>query len=116
MEETVIDQDGNQPSEAAKTRAIVAHITLIGTIIAIVQNNPKDEFASYYIRQMLGLSILMMTAYVVSMIIPFLWIIFLLAQLGVLALWILSLISAVNGEKKETPIVGAMFQDWFKTL
>ena len=39
-----------------KTTAIIAHITLIGWIIAIIINsNEKNEFASFYIRQLLGL-------------------------------------------------------------
>ena len=41
----------------AKSRGIVAYITLIGWIIAIATNDPKDKFASFHIRQMLGLLI-----------------------------------------------------------
>jgi len=49
-----------------KTKAIVAHITIIGWIVAIVINsNDKDEFAGYYIRQLLGLYL---TALVLSII------------------------------------------------
>jgi len=100
-------------SEKGKTRAIIAHITLIGWIIALVQNNEdKDEFASFYIRQMLGLVILGIACSVLS-IIPFVG---LILSLGVIALWILSLISASNGEKKELPVIGPMFQDWFKSM
>ena len=47
---------------------------------------------------------------------PSIAILFTLLSLGVVALWILSLIGAVNGEKKPTPGVGEMFQDWFKSL
>lgn len=92
-----------------KTKAIVAHITLIGWIIALVLNSQeKDEFASFYIRQMLGLIILSFVT-----IIPILgWII----GIAILVLWILSLIGAASGEMKLTPIVGQYFQDWFKTL
>lgn len=40
----------------AKTKAIVAHLTPIGWIIALVINmGQKEEMASYYIRQTLGL-------------------------------------------------------------
>jgi uncharacterized membrane protein len=108
-------------TEEGKTRAIIAHMTLIGWIIALVMNNErKDEFASFYIRQMLGLVIIgVATSLVASIfaIIPFvgllvgpvLW-------LALFALWILSLISAVNAEKKELPIIGEHFQQWFKSL
>ncbi|MEM9160434.1 MAG: hypothetical protein AAGB46_15415, partial [Verrucomicrobiota bacterium] len=45
-----------------KTRGIVAYLTLIGWIIALVTNNPKDELASFHIRQMLGLMLTMIVA------------------------------------------------------
>ena len=100
----------NNNMNDGKNIALIAHITLIGWIIALVMNNnSKSEFASFYIRQMLGLMII---AFVLSFI-PFVgWIL----NLGMLILWILSLIGAVNGEKKLTPGLGAYFQDWFKSL
>ena len=93
-----------------KTKAIVAHITIIGWIIALIINsNEKDEFASYYIRQTLGI-------YLVGFIlvwIPYLgWII----SVIMFVFWILSLVGSIQGEKKETPWVGKYFQDWFKAL
>ena len=50
-------------------------MTIIGWIIAIVQNNPKDDYASLYIRQMLGLFISSFALSLVGsfmMVIPFL--------------------------------------------
>jgi uncharacterized membrane protein len=93
-----------------KTKAIVAHITIIGWIIALVINvQEKEEFASFYIRQLLGLYL---TGLVLSFI-PYIgWII----SIVVFVFWILSLIAAIQGEKKETPIVGAYFQEWFSGL
>ncbi len=92
-----------------KTKAIVAHLTLIGWVIALVLNSQqKDEFASFYIRQMLGLIILNLI-----WIIPIIgWIIGII----VMVLWILSIIGAASGEKKLTPVIGQYFQDWFKAL
>lgn len=93
-----------------KTKAIVAHITIIGWIIALVINsNEKDEFASYYIRQLLGI-------YLLGLVLTFIPIIGWIASIAVLVFWILSLIGAIQGEKKETPLVGKYFQEWFKTL
>jgi uncharacterized membrane protein len=93
-----------------KTKAIIAHITLIGWIIALVLNSSdKDELASYYIRQMLGLmifSLLSMIPGIVGSIFGIVAIVF----------WILSLISAVQGEMKPLPVIGEHFQDWFKSL
>jgi uncharacterized membrane protein len=93
-----------------KTKAIVAHITIIGWIIALVLNsNEKDEFASYYIRQLLGI-------YLLGLVLTFIPIIGWLVSIVVLVFWILSLIGAIQGEKKETPLVGKYFQEWFKAL
>jgi uncharacterized membrane protein len=93
-----------------KTKAIIAHITLIGWIIALVLNSSdKDELASYYIRQMLGLmifSLLSMIPGIVGSIFGIVAIVF----------WILSLISAAQGEMKPLPVIGEHFQDWFKSL
>jgi len=108
-------------TEEGKTRAIIAHMTLIGWIIAVVMNNEKkDDFASFYIRQMLGLVILGIATSIAAsilLIIPFIGLLLGPAlYVGILILWVLSLIGAANGEKKELPVVGSMFQDWFKSL
>ncbi|MFD0990364.1 hypothetical protein ACFQ1R_09670 [Mariniflexile jejuense] len=90
--------------------AIIAHITLIGWIIALVMNNGnKNELASFYIRQMLGLMIISFLLYFIPLVG---WVL----NLGLIALWVISLIGALEGQKKLVPIVGEYFQDWFKSL
>ena len=111
----IIDKDGQplkENDQEAKNRAIIAHITLIGWIIALVMNNnEKREFASFYIRQMLGLILTGVVGALLTLILIGYFI-----QIAVFVFWIISLIGAVNGEKKELPIVGPLFQDWFRTL
>ncbi len=109
-----LDQQESTVSEEAKTRAIIAHITPIGWIVAVVQNsNDKKEFASFYIRQLLGLILISIAGSILSTVIPFVgWIV----HVGVLVIWILSLIGAINGKKELTPAIGEMFQDWFKGM
>lgn len=93
-----------------KTKAIVAHITWIGWIIALVVNSSqKDEIASFYIRQLLGI-------YLFSLVVTFIPVINFIGWIAALVFWILSLIGAVNGEMKETPVIGKYFQDWFKGI
>lgn len=93
-----------------KTKAIVAHITWIGWLIALIVNSSqKDEIASFYIRQLLGL-------YLFGLVITFIPVINIIGWILVLVFWIMSLISAVNGEMKELPVVGKYFQDWFKGI
>lgn len=93
-----------------KTKAIVAHITLIGWIIAFVLNmNDKDEFASYYIRQTLGI-------YLAGIIISWIPLLNVLVWIIVFIFWLLSLMASIQGEIKETPFIGRYFQEWFKTM
>ncbi|TVQ03410.1 MAG: hypothetical protein EA359_09685 [Balneolaceae bacterium] len=94
-----------------KTKGIVAHITLIGWIVALVlnQGENKGELASFYIRQMLGLIIL-------SFVLGFIPFLNLIAWIVLLVFWVMSLVGSLNGEKKLTPFVGEHFQNWFKAL
>ncbi|MCE4565227.1 hypothetical protein INQ51_13000 [Maribellus sp. CM-23] len=93
-----------------KTKAIVAHIYWIGWVIALILNSSdKDELTSFYIRQLLGLFLL-------SLVLMFIPIIGWLANIVIFVFWIISLIGAINGEQKLVPVVGKLFQDWFKGL
>jgi uncharacterized membrane protein len=98
-----------------KTKSIVAHITLIGWIIALVMNqNEKGENTSFYLRQNLGLWIIAVAGTVVGMFT--FSIIGTIVSLAVFILWILSLVGALGGEKKPVPVVGDMFQQWFQGI
>ncbi|GEQ86483.1 membrane protein [Patiriisocius marinistellae] len=102
-------------SDPGKTNAIIAYITLIGWIIALVlNNNNKTSLASFHIRQMLGI---MLVGLSISIIISITGIGLLsILQIGTLILWILGLIGAINEEEKPVPVVGEHFQKWFAGL
>jgi len=91
-----------------KTYAILAHIWWIGWIVALILDKNKDPLARYYLRQTLLLFLVSFLS-----VIPLVgWVISVL----VFVLWIISLIGAINGEKKEVPVIGKFAQDWFKGL
>ena len=93
-----------------KTKAIVAHIYWIGWVIALVLNsNDKDELTSFYLRQLLGL-------FLFSIVIAFVPVINIFGWITTFIFWLISLLGAVNGERKEIPLVGNLFQDWFKGI
>ena len=110
-----------QPAQATdngKTIAILSYITLIGWIIALVMHGSnKTSLGAYHLRQTLGIMILGIAISIIRIpliFIPFLgWAIGLCLSLGLLALWIMGLISAVNAEEKPVPLVGDLFQKWF---
>ena len=99
-----------------KNIAIISYLTLIGSVIAILMNNEdKSEFASFHIRQALGLNFLfLMLSYIVGGFDS--WMISISFWIFMLALWIYGFMGALNGEKKESPIVGKFFQNIFKSL
>ncbi len=90
--------------------ATIAHITIIGWVIAMVMNSQrKGEFAAFYIRQTLGLHALV----AIGGLIPGVRIVI---GVIVLILLILSLVGVVNNRKSPSPFIGHFFQDWFKGL
>jgi len=95
--------------EEGKTMAIIAYLTWIGLIIAIVMNlEKKNEFAKFHIRQSLLLMIVGFVAWI-----PIVgWILGLLA----LVAWIMGLIYAIKGEQKEVFLFGKYAQEWFKSI
>lgn len=103
-------------AEKGKAAAIVAYITIIGTIIAYFMNNEsKNPFASFHIRQALGIHI---TFYVLGILVSAFdsWMISAAFYIFILVLWGYGIIAAVQGEQKETPVLGAYFQKWFSTI
>ena len=112
-----------EEGEAIKI-AVIAHITIIGLVIAITMNaDKKSELATFYIRQVLGLTVLSLATSIIMSVLSIVPVLGLIAAilglfvgLGILALLIISLLSAINGEKKELPVVGKMFQKWFASI
>jgi uncharacterized membrane protein len=94
-------------SEQSTTIAIIAYITILGALIALILNHPqKSKFASFHVRQGLLLGIV---GFILSMIPLLGWII-------AVVLMILGIINAYKGEEKTVPFIGSFAQDWFKGL
>ena len=101
MEQSTIDQ--------GKTMAIIAYITLIGTLIAWFMNKDKNnEFAKFHIGQALRA---WLAGIVISILASILVAISGVGIFGYLTyagwvLAILGLINAVNGKMEKIPLVG----------
>ena len=100
-----------------KTIAIVAYLTVIGLVVALVMNNEKkDLFSTYHIRQSLGL---VLTSIALSLInvIPILgWIVSLIGAFVLLYMWVMGLLNAINGREKPVPILGEKYEEWLKSV
>ena len=97
-----------------KTVAIISYLTLIGFIIALIlHSSKKTSLGAYHLRQTLGFVV---TGFAVGFIcvIPILgWLIAIVALPVFFVLWIMGLISAVNGQLKPVPLIGEYYQKWF---
>ncbi len=101
----------------AKTIAVISYLTVIGLVIAFIMNNDrKDDFTTYHIKQSLGLTVLGFGLFIIGMI-PFLgWLISFLGSVFLLVLWIMGLVNAVNNKKEPVPLLGDYFEEWFKNI
>ncbi|NJM79918.1 MAG: hypothetical protein HC854_10415 [Flavobacterium sp.] len=102
--------------EKGKTTAIVSYIMMVGVLIALTMNaEDKNKFASFHIRQSLGLSIsfisigLLISNFSSTQIYVSFWIFFSI-------LWVFGIFSAIRGEMQPIPLVGKLFQKVFKGL
>lgn len=100
-----------------KSTATIAYITLIGLIVAFVQNaEKKNTYANYHIRQSLGLMCTGIALFVIGLI-PFLgWMIAFLGTIALVVLWIRGLMNAINGKQQPIPVLGHWYSKWFANI
>jgi uncharacterized membrane protein len=93
----------------ARTKAIVSHLTFVGWIVALIINNDnKEEYTSFYLRQTLGI-------HLISMIVSWVPVVGWIIGMIIFAFWILSFVYSIQGQMKVIPF-GEYFQDWFRAL
>ena len=107
----------NNDIEKGKTAAITSYILIIGVFIAMSMNSgeEKNTFASFHIRQALGLSLIFISLGLIisnfdSLMISISMWIFLSV------LWTYGIFSAINGETKPIPLLGNYFQKWLGNI
>jgi hypothetical protein len=124
----------NQPmtSDEDKTVAILAYITLIGFIIAIVQHSSnKTKLGAYHLRQAVGFMItgIAMSIILVLIALPmlsmrtsvadyamFIYLLSFVIWIGLFVCLIISIINAASGRLKPAPIFGRLFEKWLINL
>ncbi len=103
--------------EKGKTAAITSYILIVGVFIAMSMNSGEDKnsFASFHIRQALGLSLtfislgLIISNFDSPMISVSMWIF-------LSVLWTYGIFNAINGQTKPIPLLGTYFQKWFENI
>jgi uncharacterized membrane protein len=97
------------------TVALLAYITIIGFIIAIVMHgNKKTALGAYHLRQALGLFITGFVGGIVLAIIPVVgWMLLPFFYLTIVIFAVLGIVAAVGGKQKPLPVLGEKYQQWF---
>ncbi len=94
------------PEGEDNLNAILAHLWLLGWLIALILNQSKPSgFTAFYLRQTLGLMLFGLLG-----LIP---VVGIFVAIAVFILWIISIIGAVSGKQRTVPVVGKLFQKWF---
>jgi uncharacterized membrane protein len=106
----------NLTIKEGKTIAIISYITIIGTIIAFVMNNDKkNSFASFHIRQAIGIYLLFFLINLLTRYGGMGWFDNFLYFI-VLVFLVIGIVGAVQEEEKKIPFLGDQFQEWFKNI
>lgn len=90
---------------------------LIGIVWYFVdEQQRKDDFVRFHVRQSVALLILSVIVWVVGIILAFIpvigWIISVLLSLGMLILWIMGIIGALTEKRNELPVVGGFAKNF----
>lgn len=106
----------NNSIEKGKPAAITSYILGIGVFIAMSMNSEdKNTFASFHIRQGLGLTVTFISLGLIisnfdSLLISVpMWI-------CISVLWAYGILSAIKGETRPIPLVGKLYQKWFANI
>lgn len=106
----------NHTVKEGKTMAIISYLTIIGTLIAFIMNqNKRNYFASFHIRQALGIALIWLAFNFIRGYIDIGWVDNILVLVAFL-LWIFGLIGAIQGEERRIPLLGDQFQEWFRSI
>lgn len=102
--------------DKGKTAAIISYILFIGPLISLSMNSDdKNEYASFHIRNGLGLTLTFITLGITVshfeniMIAGSLWVF-------ISVLMFYGIFSAANGSTRNLPILGNLFQKWFSKI
>lgn len=102
------------PLTEDRTVAILAYLTIIGFVVAIVMHSSKKTaLGAYHLRQCLGLLVTSLVLGVVSVVPLIGWLIGLAGIVLLCVIWLMGLIAAANGQQKPAPVLGEKYQQWF---
>jgi uncharacterized membrane protein len=108
MDKKIIDE--------GKSTAITSYILIVGVLIALSMNSEnKNPYASFHIRQGLGLTL---TFIIIGVSISYFESIMVAAPMWIFisVLTIYGIFTAARGEMTPLPLLGKWFQKWFSNI
>lgn len=105
-----------KPTKDGKLAAVIAHLTFLGPVIAwFINQEEKDPFGSFYIKQSFGIFCLFLLISAIFPIVPDSMFVPTLVgfYLFLFILWIYSFLGALSNEYKLLPVIGAFIQKVF---
>lgn len=99
-----------------KTIAIISYLTPIGTVAALIMNNEKkNPFAAFHVRQALGL---FLTQFAFGFLVSSLdsWTATKTFYAILFILWLIGFSGAVQGVERKMPLLGDLYQKLFKSI
>lgn len=105
-----------QTIEEGRSIAITSYILIVGVLIALSMNSEnKNQFASFHIRQGLGLTL---TFIILGVSISSFESVYVAAPMWIFVsvLTIYGIFTAAKGETTPLPLLGSLFQKWFKSI
>ena len=119
MENTADQQD----IAKGKTNAIIAYITPIGWLIAYILNSSnKSKFATFHLRQALGLAIAegvvmaLSVFFILFIYLPFIFWPLRMVNIAILGLVVIGLVNANNGKAEPLPFIGEFLSKTFSGI
>ncbi len=106
-----MSQDSNP-----KVTSIIAYIGIIGVLIAMsINGDEKNKFVSFHVRQGLGLSLLclIISLSLKDIGIPYFFWFYLIFMVSVK---VFGIRAALNMKETLFPVIGSIFQKWFRFL
>ncbi|MFT6370022.1 MAG: putative membrane protein [Maribacter sp.] len=96
-----------------KTIAIVAYLTILGSLIALSMNaEPKHRFARFHTRQAFGLHVIFIGCGLLNNQWGNVYAFYGL-YIFYLVLWFYGFMGAISNKEQSVPVLGPYFQKWF---
>lgn len=96
--------------EENKMNGVLCYLWILVIVPLVDEKAKKSPYVKFHINQGLILiitSIILFPVYMILAFIPFLgWLISFVLGVGLFVIWLMGLLSAINGEMKRLPIIG----------